>query len=249
MRLYLLPVMGVCFGVDGLLLAGTAKLSSGRVRWDVTVLASLLGAAYGGACLLPELEGLGAPLWRLISLAIMGLMTFGVSRSGVGRAALFLVLNMAVGGLSQVMGGEKALLAAVVVCLLCLLALKGRPGRTVPVVLRWQDRQEDLTALRDTGHSLRDPLSGEQVLVVSAQVAQRLFGLEQVQLKDPVQTLSRRSLPGLRLIPYNGVNGKGMLLGLRLPDVQVGDQKGSMVVAFAPTQFGGNYQALTGGTV
>lgn len=247
MRLYLLPVMGVCFGVDGLLLAGTAKLSAGRIRWDATLLAALLGAAYGGLCLL--LQPLGSPLWRLVSLAVMGLVAFGGGRSGLGRTALYMVLNMAAGGLSLAMGGEKALLAALLVCLLCLVALGGRPGGTVPVVLRWQGRAEDITALRDTGHSLRDPVSGEPVLVVSAPVAGRLFGLGQEQLKDPVLTLSRRALPGLRLIPYNGVNGNGLLLGLRLQDVQVGSERGSMVVAFAPTRFGGSYEALTGGTV
>lgn len=247
MRLYLLPVMGVCFGVDGLLLAGTAKLSGEHVRWGATALAALLGAAYGGACLLQE--ALGAPLWRLVSLLVMGVTAFGFDRAALGRTALFLVLNMAAGGLSLAMGEEKALLAAIVVCLLCLLALGGRPGRTVPVSLRWRGQAEDITALRDTGHSLCDPVTGEQVLVVSAQVAGRLFGLDQEQLKDPVQTMTCGSLPGLRLIPYNGVGGKGLLLGMRLPDVQVGKARGSMVVAFAPTQFGGNYQALTGGTV
>ncbi len=250
MRGYLIPVMGLCFGVDGLLLAGTARLTWARIRWDSTALAAALGALYGGACLLPELRFLGSAVWRLVSLAVMGTVAFGVSRQALGRTALFLVLNMASGGLSLALGGEQTMLAAaVVVCLLCLLGLRSRPGGTVPVTLHWQDRQEKVLALRDTGNTLRDPVTGEQVLVVSARVAQRLLGLEVSLLTDPVKAMVRRPLPGLRLIPYTAVGGKGMLLGMRLADVQMGSRRGSMVVAFAPAGLDGKYQALTGGTV
>ena len=250
MRTYLIPVMLMCFAVDGLLLLGTAGLTSARVRWEQTALAAALGALYGGACLLPELDFLGAVLWRLVSLGVMGVVAFGVSSVALGRTALFMVLNMASGGLALAMGSEKLMLAAaVVVCLLCLLSLRGRPGRTVPVTLYWQGRQQRVVALRDTGNTLRDPLTGEQVLVVSASVAQTLLGLESWQLHDPVQAMMRQKTLGLRLIPYNAVSGKGLLLGVRFPQVQMGSYEGSMVVAFAPTVFEGNYQALTGGAV
>lgn len=250
MRLYLVPVMGLCFAVDGLLLAGAARLTSAKLRWEQTVLAAALGALYGGACLLPELRFLGSAVWRLVSLAVMGLVTFGVGRQALGRTALFLVLNMASGALSLALGGEQTMLAsAVIVCLLCLLSLRGRPGKTVPVTLYWQGRQEKVLALRDTGNTLRDPLTGEQVLIASAQVAQSLLGVEASLLNDPVQAMVALRLPGLRLIPYTAVGGRGMLLGIRLDCVQLGERQDSMVVAFAPTGLDGKYQALTGGTV
>lgn len=252
MRGYLIPVMGMCFAVDGLLLAGTRRLTEGSGSFGATVLGAGLGAVYGGACLLPQLQFLGGTVWRLVSLALMGLTAFGLTPGGLRRTALFMVLNMAAGGLALALGGEKTMLAAaVVVCLLCLLGLRGRPGGCVPVVLRWGTRQARLTALRDTGNTLRDPVTGERVLVVSGQVAGSLLGLSAQQLAAPVETMTQVRLPGLRLIPYRAVGGQGLLLAIRMADVQIGSRRGSAVVAFAPSGLDGNgtFQALTGGTV
>lgn len=252
MRGYLIPVMGMCFAVDGLLLAGTRRLTQDSHGWGGVVLGAGFGAVYGGACLLPRLQFFGGTVWRLVSLALMGLMAFGPKPGGLRRTALFVVLNMAAGGLALALGGGQTMLAsAAVVCLLCLLGLPGRPGDSVPVVLSWDGRQARITALRDTGNTLRDPVTGEQVLVVSGQVAGELLGLSAQQLASPVETMTQVRLPGLRLIPYRAVGGQGLLLAVRMDDVQIGSRRGSAVVAFAPSGLDGNgtFQALTGGTV
>ena len=109
-----------------------------------------------------------------------------------------------------------------------------------------------LIALRDSGNTLRDPITGEQVLVISAGAARRLTGLTEEQLRAPLETLASSIIPGLRLIPYRAVGqGSGMLLGMRFEEVTVGPRKQSAVVAFAPEGLGNGsmYQALTGGAI
>lgn len=248
--MYLIPVMGMCFAVDGLLLLGTDRLMGKSAKGANILLAASLGAVYGGACLLPETAFLGGVLWRLAALAAMGMVAFGSLRS----AAAFGVLDMAAGGLTLALGSEKtALLAAVIIYLLCRVTRCRDTGEGgyLPVVLEWNGRQERITALRDTGNDLRDPLSGEKVLVVSAHVADRLLGLSPQQLAAPLETMMKLRLPGMRLIPYRCVGGQGMLLGLSMRNVQIGNKRGRAVVAFAPSGLDGNqqFQALTGGTV
>lgn len=252
MRGYLMSVMGMCFAVDGLLLAGAGRLTGHESRLGQLLLSAGLGAVYGGACMLPETRFLGGSGWRLLCLAAMGLTAFGLSWGGLRATALFGVLNMAVGGLVLALGGERSgLLMAITVCALCLLGMKGNRGAGgyVPVELSFHGKRERIMALRDTGNTLRDPVSGEQVLVVSGQVALRLLGLTAGQLKSPAETMLQRPVPGLRLIPYHSVGGQGMLLALRLQDVQIGSKRGSAVVAFAPYGLdeSGGFQALTGG--
>jgi stage II sporulation protein GA (sporulation sigma-E factor processing peptidase) len=107
-----------------------------------------------------------------------------------------------------------------------------------------------LTALQDTGNTLRDPITGRQVLVVGADVAQKLTGLTVQQLKKPVENVGL--LPGLRLIPYRAVGQEaGLLLALKLPQVKIGTWQGNSLVAFAPEGLSpdGAYQALTGGVL
>ena len=135
--------------------------------------------------------------------------------------------------------------------LLCRVGFGGQQGMQeyVPVELTWQGKTLRLLALRDTGNTLRDPLTGESVLICGADVGEQLLGLPRTAFLDPTGTLAAGILPGARLIPYRSVGQPaGLLLALRMKDVKVGAQIISPLVAFAPQEIGGScYQMLTGG--
>ena len=141
--------------------------------------------------------------------------------------------------------------AAGVICLLCCIGFRGKLGGTsyVPVELNYADRHIVLTALQDTGNTLRDPVTGQQVLVIGADAANKLIGLTKSQLQTPVESVN--AIPGLRLIPYHSVGSNGFLLAMRLSNVKIGSWQGSTLVAFAPEGLSGEgaYQALTGGVI
>ena len=108
----------------------------------------------------------------------------------------------------------------------------------------------NLTALRDSGNTLQDPVTGESVLVIGPKAAEQLTGLNPQQLRTPLESLG--SLPGLRLIPYKAVGcSGGMLLAKRFERVKIGKKWGRVLVAFAPEGLGEGqmYQALTGGAL
>lgn len=257
MRVYLDLVMGLNFLVDFLLILGTNRLAGHPLGWKRSAAGAGIGAGYSGACFLPGFHFLGNGLWRLIFLALMGAAAFGMDRSGWKRCGIFVLLSMALGGMALTLngrGGAVALIAAVSIWGLCRMGLGGRCGgrEFVPVEIAYGGRCLRLTALRDTGNGLQDPVTGESVLVIGPEAAANLLGLTQSQLQNPVETLKQRTVPGLRLIPYRSVGQPGgMLLGLRMKEVTVGDRRGSVLVAFAPARIGGNegYQALTGGVL
>ena len=133
----------------------------------------------------------------------------------------------------------------------CLFALSKRE-RTIPIELCWVDQRVKFTAMLDTGNRLKDPVTGQPVLVVGCDVAKELVALTKEQLQDPVQTITEGVFPGLRLIPYSTISQpNAMMLALRIPCAKVGNKKGSVVVAFAPEMIAGNgkYRGLMGGTV
>lgn len=256
MEVYLDLVVLLNFLVDFLLLLGTNRLSGFPAARGRTALAAALGAVYSGCCLLPGFRFLGNTLWRLVSLALMAGIAFGWNRSVVKRSGVFILLTMALGGIATSFGRGDFLtlvLAAAGVWLLCRVAFGTGVGdkEYVPLELTYGQKREKLLALRDSGNTLRDPITGEQVLVVGAEVAYRLTGLTQQQLGKPLETLAQRPVPGLRLIPYRAVGqGGGMLLALRFEQVKVGSRSQSAIVAFAPEGLGGGmYQALTGGAL
>lgn len=257
MRVYVDLVGILNFLVDFMLLLGTNRLAGFPPSYIRSALASVVGGIYGGACLIPGFTFLGGFLWRVISLVLITIIAFGFNRSAPRRGAVFLLLSMALGGIAMGLGKESAwmlILSAFLTWILCGFSFHGAIGQQeyIPVQLCWEGRELTVIALRDTGNTLCDPLTGEQVLVAGGDVAAKLLGLTQDQLEHPVETLATSNLPGVRLIPYHAV-GKlgGMLLAVRFQDARIGNLRAQPLVAFAPQEIakGQMYQMLTGGAV
>ena len=107
-----------------------------------------------------------------------------------------------------------------------------------------------MTALLDSGNTLKDPVTGLPVLVADARAAMELLQLQESELLHPIETISRGKHVGLRLIPYCAVGQPaGMLLGIQVDQLQINGRDVNQVVAFAPQCIGqgSGYEALTGG--
>ena len=246
MENYILLAVFFRFTVDFLLLLATKRLSSRETGLSRMLLACGVGA---GCALLGTLFPIGffQSWFYLILTAILICLT----AFGMGKRALvvFCLLQLSVDGLAGSTEDRMDILWAAVLLGVCLYGFRGGMGaaRIVPVELYYGGKTVKLRALRDTGNTLRDPITGRSVLVVDAAVADLLTGLSLQQLEKPVESLGQ--LPGLRLIPYRGVGQPGgMLLGLSIKKTRIGKRKGSLVVAFAPQILDetGKYQALVG---
>ncbi|MBQ4601093.1 MAG: sigma-E processing peptidase SpoIIGA [Oscillospiraceae bacterium] len=254
MENYLGLVMMLYFGVELLLLVGASCLAGMRPEPGRTVLAASVGAVYTAACLLPGAAALGSLPGRAVQLLAVSLIAYGCSRDTLRRGVLYLLLSMALGGFAMGLGGGmvKWLLAAAGIFALCLLAFQGCAGkRYIGVELSRGGNTVSLNALVDSGNMLKDPVTGEQVLVVGAEAANKLTGLTPAQLSQPLQTVVSAAVPGLRLIPYRAVGkATGMLLGMKIEDARVGRRRCGTVVAFAPEGLEDRgFQALIGGIV
>lgn len=240
------------FIVHFLLLLGTNRLSCFPAGVGRCALGAAIGAAYSGACLLSKLRFLAAIQCRLLCLGLMGWTAFGAGAAGWKRCGAFGLLNLALEGLVREMdrGSFWTLpLSAAAVWVLCRMAFGGGNREYLRMGLRWGDRQMDVTALRDTGNTLRDPVTGEPVLIVSGAVGSYLTGLTQAQLQNPMETMVRHPIPGLRLIPFRAVGkSAGMLLALPMEGSGLGRKEGKVLVAFDPWGLDREqgYQALVG---
>lgn len=241
--------------VDFLLLLGTNRLTGFPPSIKRLIPAALLGGVYAGLCLLPDFRFLGNVLWRLVCLAGMSVIAFGANFGALRRCGIFVLLTMALGGVVSSFDRYDfawILLGAACIWGLCKVGFgSGTVGRTyVPLQIRHNGKIIELTALRDTGNGLKDPITGENVLVVGGKVARELSGLTEAQLKCPLETIAWQKTPGLRLVPYASVGqGRGMLLAMRFPEVRIGEKTGAALIALAPETIGSGegFQALAGG--
>ena len=250
---YATLVMLLCFLVELLLLLGTDRLCGNRSEWWRAALGAGLSGVYAGVCLLQGFSVLGNAWCRLISLFITAVIAYGVSFASVRATLLFVLLNLAIEGVSN--GFSSQHIWVLIGILMILLLRRGGPfcesaGRCLPIEICYRGRTAQLTALVDTGNTLRDPLTGEPVLILDADAACLLTGLSRQQLRMPLETMANAHLPGIRLIPYHTVGqSTGFLLGVRMHNVKIQGKRRSAMVAFAPEGFGEKkkYQALTGG--
>lgn len=246
MVVYLDAFVGLNFLVDLCLLLGVNRLSGHPPGVRRAAAAAALGGGYAGACLVPGFSFLAGGLWRAVSLGLMGWTAFGADRSGWARSMLFILLSMALGGLAVSLhtGGAGLPLCAGGLAALCKMGLRGRGQEKVPLTVTYRGRTIRVLALRDTGNTLRDPITGETVTVLTPELGEEL-GIPAAALRDPAAVM----VPGLRLIPARTVGGGGLLAAVRCDSVTIGGRPGGTLVAFARENFGnGEYQALTGGS-
>lgn len=243
------------FLVDSLLLVGTNRLTGYPNGIKSCLVSGVVGGLYAGACMIPGFHFLGNGLWRTVVLTAMCLIAFGWNRSIFQRGAIFLLLTMAMGGIATGLNARSfwtLVGAGVAIAMLCRLGFRGGQKEYVPIELSWNDRKMSLIALRDTGNNLRDPITGEQVLVAGADVAEKLLGLTACQLSHPLETLASGAVQGIRLIPYHAVGQPGgLLIAVRFRQAKIGNTYADPLVAFAPEVLarGEVYQMLTGGVI
>ena len=236
----------VAFAVDGLLLLGAAKLTCWQGKGVQLALGAMLAAVYTAACLWTGRMSGG---WqRFLCLVLVAVVSFGAGRKSIYPAMVYIAMSVGAGLLAKGLGDGHGAVAGAIMAAVCLLRQEPS-GERVWVKLRYGTKELSFLALRDTGNYLRDPLTGESVLVLGADAAQALLGLELQQLQDPINTVAEGVVRGLRLLPVQTVAGKGLLLVLRIPDAQIGGKRKSSLVAFAPCDMNerNGFYGLTGG--
>lgn len=252
--MYLDGVIGLNFLVDWCLLLGVNRLTGYHGGVGRAAAGAAVGGGYAGMCIVPAFSFLSSNIWRAVSLGIMSAAAFGLNRGAVRRGILFVLLSFAMGGLvvSFDTGNFGGLVcSAGMLALLCRLGFQGKTDfrKIVDVTLCYAGREVRLRALVDTGNGLRDPVTGEAVLIADGLCAWELAGLCHDQLEDPVMAMSSSADLPLRLIPYRAVGKEGLLLALRCDSVTVNGQEAERIVAFSPEGFNpGEFRALTGGT-
>ncbi len=263
--------------IDYLLLLASARLAGEplyRLRFG---LAAALGGGYAVALFLPGLGFLYHPLCRLAAAVLMVLTAFYKSQRLLRQVVIFFALACAFGGgvfAVGLLGGQtltfgggiyyssidlKIVLVSAAGCYAVLSLVFQKWGRhsvqrgeIEPISIGIFDRQISLLALKDSGNTLCDPVSGQQVWVMEGTCLLRLLPqLDGGIFRDPAGALEglNRRWPGrFRLLPYRAVGVDcGLLLAVRLDWIKAeGRRREDVLMALSPNEVsdGGGYQVL-----
>ena len=269
---------------DYLLVYAAAQLAGARLRRLRFLLAALVGGAYAVAVFLPGLGWMSAPPVKLAAGVLMALVAFGgetrflrltllLGLVSCGFAGCVLALGLAAGRGVPMQNGVfytnvdmKVLLISAAAAYLVLTVVfrasahrSGAGGFMIPVTVGFASRSTALTALCDTGNTLRDPVTGRSVLVASAEKLQPLWPpelgllLTPSALRTPTEVMERlasssRDVARFRLLPYSAVGVEsGLLLAVRADWASVnGKRRERLLLALSPTPVGDGCDALWG---
>ena len=259
--------------INYVLMLCTAKIcgiSANRLR---IAAACILGGIYAVSTVF--YEHLNSPAIKIICGAFMVLTVFGGEQRLLRVGLIFFAVSAAFGGsiyaVSLLRGdgpgiriSVKTLTVSFALFYVAFAIVFRRLGRatvkaeTVPVTASLGGRTVRLTALRDTGNSLTDTLTGKPIIIISREAAVQLLPPNAEVLfakdafSDPVSLTLMAEKAGirLRLLPYSAVGIKnGLLPAFRLDSAFIdGKQASSLIAAVSPTNIsdGGTYSALIG---
>lgn len=279
---YIDSVLALNFLVDYLLLLMTAQFAGMPLQRRRLLLCALCGGIYAAAVFFPALAAWGAAPIRFFAGGVMALAAYWPLQKRWYMVFLFYILSGALGGillaLGLAVGGTDILLGrlylariswtlliAVTAALYLLLRLVLRQGarhgggELMRIRISIHGRERELPALHDTGNTLRDPVSGQPVLVAESAGLEGLWEEETAQVlresataESAIAALHRRGLGlGFTLLPFRSVGiTSGLLLAVRSDYVKVGHAtypRAWIALSPGPVSDGGTYCALWGG--
>lgn len=273
---YIDELFALNFIIDYLITLCSARVCGVYLRRGRYALSALIGALYAVGTVLPGLSLLTRPAAKLACGAVMAAVAFAGEEALLKCVLAFFAVTAAFGGAvwaSSLLTGSapagaityfpmslRTLLLSFAVCYAAVsavfrAALKKSRRRIMTVAAALDGRSAVFRALRDTGNSLCDPVTGGDVLIASPTAAARLLPPECAPIlrrSDPIDVLEGLgAVPGMRgrarLIPYSAVGVSSGLLPVFRPDKLMvdGRELAGALIAVSPTlEGGGEYEAV-----
>lgn len=257
------------FSMDLLALGAAAHMTGRPARPGRLCGAAAFGGLYAVLVLLLPLIGLWGAALDLGAAVLMVLWAFGVCSFSRFLLTLgsFLTMSLLLGGgmtalcnlVSGVLGPSRGGGSAggfffIVLCGGGISLLWGRLRRrtlpaVVPLTLRLEGRELSFTALRDSGNLVRDPVSGRGVIFLEARALRRLCGSELSRVLSERRVEGIASLPAhearrICLIPADTVQGRTLLIALRVDGVYIGGEAYDGLICPAQTPLPPEYAAI-----
>ena len=259
--------------LDYLLFLSTARLAGIPLRRRRYLLCGVLGGLYAAAVFLPGGGFLTETLVKAGVGLLLALIAFGRETHFLRLTLLTVAIACALAGTVLALGllagqhipnargifytnvnGKTLLLSASGVYLLLTVifraaAAHGIRGECLPVTVCLLGQTVALTALLDTGNSLRDT-AGEPVLTAELSRFPQLAAAIQHRPPSEALPLLRQHFPKLRpqLLPMRTAAGGGLLVSVSSDWTEIGGVRyPNLRIALTDTELGGGYTALWGG--
>lgn len=243
--------------IDLLALLAAAQLCAAHAKGWRMGLAALAGALWATAAAVWPVVG----IWpaRFAVFLAMPLIAFGARRGFVRLSAAFLGISVLFGGAAYAIGALTGLSGLTVrlafpAAALCFGAValflrrRGSTEKTAELRITLLGRERTVTALRDTGLTLRDPVTNRPVVILDEREFLSLLPPDAAALvtaSEPARSLERladtRLRSRCRLISCRTIGGASLLLAVRTDKTVIGGREEiGLLAAVSPEPIAGD---------
>ncbi len=266
------------FIINYLILFASAKVGAERIRRLRLLSGALIGAVYGVLVFFPHIPFVTSFISKIAVSVLMVICSFGIANL-IRMTLLFLAVSLAFGGVVlaasllglgnffEIRGGVyyihisvTTLLSSSVFAYLLLSLVFRRSAahsdrKISRVIIYNGDTKNELTALNDTGNSLRDPATNAPVVISDYRTLREILPQGAREILDdaspdafPLSLDKLSEFGSFKLIPYKTVGVAFRLMLTYRPEQVFFDGKlirGALVaMSTEPVSDGGAYSAL-----
>ena len=260
--------------VNFFILTLTSKLCKDGYKLYRMLLAALVGALFSLYIFLPPQNIIIENLFKIIISGVIILICFGFDsiKALLRRTAVFFVATFLYGGIMMavwlVLKPENLainngivyldispliLIAATLISYLAISIIRffmrrdASVGERVSLTVETFFGEITVPALLDTGNSLRDSITGNSVIIIEKEVAEKLF--EVLPTTENIASGDIQKVKGFRLLPFSTVGGKGLISAFKPKKVIVTTIKekkllGDILVAISEEKLGEDFKAI-----
>ena len=249
--------------IDYFVLLGSARVCGIKLRRWRYFLSAVFGAAYAALTVLPDADFLSLAPIKLVFGALMALIAFGKEEKLLRCTVVFFAVAALFGGAVWAISLRSGVTAAGAVyiplsmpvlifsfgIIYAVLGIVFRctaknAGREIyGVEVTHGGKSTELRALRDTGNTLYDPITGDSVMIASSSVLCKL-----IPSCEGISSGNISEFPEykFRLIPYRAVGTSGGLLPAFRPEkIAVnGNERDDILLAISEQVCGDGYDAI-----
>ena len=264
-NVYLDLLFVINFITDYITLLCTAKISNSAIGRKYISLASAVGGFYACLSIIFYDQWINHPLIQLLCAILMCLISFHNEDHLLRCCVTFIVISSIFGGIlsplvftskqnAYLPFNTKALVLTFAVVYTILSHLYRRTGNQLSQIyhqaeIRLMDKTIAVTVLEDTGNELFDPISNLPVLIIEGVFFREL--IPELYDSEPNEDVydafcrlnSSTKLSGrFRLIPYQSISGKNVLLGIIPDTILIDGISKEMIVAYTHAKLSTNNQ-------
>lgn len=264
-NVYLDVLFLINFFTDYITLICTAKLCHAIIRRHLIICASLIGGIYACLCTIYHSHWINTPFMYLTYAILLCLISFYKEDQLIRCSISFLIISAIFGGLLSPFVfvtkqgmllpiNIKALIITFAAVYFILSQLYRQAFSKVTQIhqkaeITFRNKTIAFSVLQDTGNELYDPISNIPVLIIEKKLAAELISdlKEESDSEDIYSTFCRlNSIPSLmgkfRIIPYQSLSGKDILLGFTPDKILINGKKKEMIVAYTDLKLSTNNQ-------